>query len=264
MRGPTSPTAISICCCSPRSIVRCSGSVRSRGGISPGWPNWPKSSATQAALEVVEDRLSYAEILLDLVQHVRRAPAGIEMARACTVRSRVERILAATTAPAKLGWGKRIGTAAVILPVVIVSAGSIAYRTAPVSSPAQDALGRCLRRPCASRSPSPSIHWAARRSSPSPGKATSCSARSAGSESSVWPRRAMAPIPTRRRPARSLVAVGHERQPAGPVLSQNGRDISAIRVAELSSQSVEADAGPLDSYCRLLQSGTWPRAHHHP
>ena len=28
------------------------------------------------ALEVVEDRLSYAEILLDLVQHVRRAPAG--------------------------------------------------------------------------------------------------------------------------------------------------------------------------------------------
>ena len=76
------------------------------------------------ALEVVEDRLSYAEILLDLVQHVRRAPAGIEMARACTVRSRVERILAATAAPAKLGWGKRIGTAAVILPVVIVSAGS--------------------------------------------------------------------------------------------------------------------------------------------
>ncbi len=76
------------------------------------------------AIEVVEDRLSYAEILLDLVQHVRRVPAGIEMARACTVRSRVERILAATAAPAKLGWGRRIATAAVILPVVVVSAGS--------------------------------------------------------------------------------------------------------------------------------------------
>ena len=75
------------------------------------------------ALEVVDDRLSYAEILLDLVQHVRRAPAGMEMARACTVRARVERILAATHAPAKLGWGKRVWTAAVILPVVIVSAG---------------------------------------------------------------------------------------------------------------------------------------------
>ena len=58
------------------------------------------------ALEVVEDRLSYAEILLDLVQHVRRAPAGIEMARACTVRSRVERILAATDGPGEAGLGQ--------------------------------------------------------------------------------------------------------------------------------------------------------------
>ena len=46
MRAPTSPTAISICCCSLLSIVRCSGSVRSRGGTLTGWPNWPKSSAT--------------------------------------------------------------------------------------------------------------------------------------------------------------------------------------------------------------------------
>ena len=90
------------------------------------------------ALEVVEDKLSYAEILLDLVQHVRRAPAGLEMARACTIRARVERILAAPTAPAKLGWRKRIWTAAVILPVVIVSAGSIAYSTPPVSTLAVD------------------------------------------------------------------------------------------------------------------------------
>ena len=61
-----------------------------------------------------------------------------------------------------------------------------------------------------------------------------------------------------------LVAVGRERRPAGPVLRQNGRDISAIRVAELSSQSVEADAGLLRFIRRLLPSGTWPRAHHHP
>ena len=181
MRAPTSPTAISICCCSPRSIARCSGSVRLHGGISTRLAELAEMISDARALEVVEDRLSYAEILLDLVQHVRRAPAGIEMARACTVRSRVERILAATTAPAKLGWRKRIGTAAVILPVVIVSAGSIAYRTR-----------RCLRRRwrarprrrlrCARRSPSPSIHWAARRSSPSPGKATNCSVKLAGSE----------------------------------------------------------------------------------
>jgi len=52
-----------------------------------------------------------------------------------------------------------------------------------------------------------------------------------------------------------LVAVGRERQPAGPVLSQNGRDISAIRVAELSLQSVEADAGALDAYCGAYHLG---------
>jgi hypothetical protein len=51
------------------------------------------------------------------------------------------------------------------------------------------------------------------------------------------------------------VAVGREPQSASPVLSQNGRDISAIRVAELSSQSVEADASLLDSYCGSYHLG---------
>ena len=206
------------------------------------------------ALEVVEDRLSYAEILLDLVQHVRRAPAGIEMARACTVRSRVERILAATAAPAKLGWGKRIGTAAVILPVVIVSAGSIAYRTAPVSSPAVDARGRACdgRAQAAIRlllfiGPRVDLHRL-------PGGRRFLRPGQRAAKAPVWPRRAMAPIPTRRRPARSPWPSAMRRSRLSPVLSQNGRDISAIRVAELSSQSVEADAGPLDSYCRLPTS----------
>jgi hypothetical protein len=101
------------------------------------------------ALEVLEDRLSYAEILLDLAQRVRQAPAALEMARACTVRARVERILAATTAPAKLGWRKRIWTAAAILPVVVVSAGSITYRTLPASSLTIDRAGdaRTVRKP---------------------------------------------------------------------------------------------------------------------
>jgi hypothetical protein len=94
-----------------------------------------------SALEIVEDRLSYAEILLDLVQRVRRAPAGLQMARACTVRARVEHILAATPASAKLSWRKRIGTAAALLPVVVISAGSIAYTTPPASTPAIDGAG---------------------------------------------------------------------------------------------------------------------------
>ena len=52
-----------------------------------------------------------------------------------------------------------------------------------------------------------------------------------------------------------LVDVSRERRPAGPVLRQNGHDISAIRVAELSSQSVEADAGLLDSYVGAYHLG---------
>jgi beta-lactamase regulating signal transducer with metallopeptidase domain len=88
------------------------------------------------AVEVVEDRCSYAEILLDLVQRVRYAPAGLEMARACTVRTRVERILAAAAMPAHLGWRKRAWAAAVILPLVVASAVSIVYSRPVASSPA--------------------------------------------------------------------------------------------------------------------------------
>ena len=206
------------------------------------------------ALEVVEDRLSYAEILLDLVQHVRRAPAGIEMARACTVRSRVERILAATTAPAKLGWGRRIGTAAVILPVVIVSAGSIAYRAAPVSSPSQEH----------SAVPATAVRKPQSVSFYSLGRASIFTVSRDGDElfGQVSGQRklrlAAAGDGTYSYPAPAgpiLVAVGREPQPAGPVLSLNGRDISAIRVAELSSQSVEAEAGLLDSYCGSYHLG---------
>jgi hypothetical protein len=57
-----------------------------------------------SAIEAVADRLSFAEILIDLMRHGRQAPAGLEMARAGTVRLRVERILAATTVTALVGW----------------------------------------------------------------------------------------------------------------------------------------------------------------
>jgi len=78
------------------------------------------------AIEIVEDKCSYAEILLDLVQRVLHAPAGLEMARACTVGARVERILTAAAPPAHLGWRKRAWVAAAVLPLVIASAASVA------------------------------------------------------------------------------------------------------------------------------------------
>ena len=206
------------------------------------------------AIEVVEDRLSYAEILLDLVQHVRRAPAGIEMARACTVRSRVERILAATTAPAKLGWGKRIGTAAVILPVVMVSAGSIAYRAAPVPEPAIDRVADTA--PAMRKPQSVSFYSLGRASIFTVSQDGDALFGQVSGQRKL--RLAAAGDGTYSYPAPAgpiLVAVGRERQPAGPVLSQNGRDVTAIRVAELSAQSVEPDAGALDSYCGSYNLG---------
>jgi hypothetical protein len=206
-----------------------------------------------SALEVVQDRVSYAEILLDLVQHVRRAPAGIEMARACTVRSRVERILAATAAPAKLGWGKRVATAAVILPVVIVSAGSIAYR-APLASPVID---RAADATTATRRPQSvsfysldqtSIFTVFREGDDFFGQLSGqrkLRLATAGDGTLSYPAAAGA----------ITLAIGDEKQASGLMLRQNGRDTGAIRTAELSGQRIGADAGMLDSYVGWYQLG---------
>jgi hypothetical protein len=80
------------------------------------------------AIEVLEDRMSYAELLLELVQNVRPRPLGPEMARACTVPERVDRILAAVGLPKEVGWRKRLNIVAVLLPLVVASSASLAYR----------------------------------------------------------------------------------------------------------------------------------------
>jgi hypothetical protein len=206
------------------------------------------------ALEVVQDRLSYAEILLDLVQHGRQAPMGIEMARACTVRARVERILAATAAPAKLGWGKRIATAAAILPVVIVSAGSIAYRAAPVPSPAID---RAADASTAVRKPQSVSFYALGRSSIFTvfregddffGQVSGQrKLRLAAAGDGIYS------YPTASGPI--TLAVGEEGQAFEAVLGQNGRDMRATRIAALSRQGIEAGADRLDSYVGWYQLG---------
>ncbi|WP_024507720.1 M56 family metallopeptidase [Bradyrhizobium sp. ARR65] len=81
------------------------------------------------AIEVLEDRLSYAEILLDLVQNIGRIkPAGLEMARASTIRTRIERIVAAVAVPPRAAWRQRLWIAVAIVPVAVASSGSIADR----------------------------------------------------------------------------------------------------------------------------------------
>ena len=82
-----------------------------------------------AAIEVVRDRPCYAGILLDVASNVQRAPASLAMARARTVRRRVERILAATAVPTRMGWGQRAMIAITLIPLVAVSAVTIARST---------------------------------------------------------------------------------------------------------------------------------------
>jgi hypothetical protein len=82
-----------------------------------------------AAIAVLADRPSYAHILLDLAGNVQRATAGIAMARACTVARRVERILAASAVPTRIGWRQQMLIAMALAPVVAICAGSIARST---------------------------------------------------------------------------------------------------------------------------------------
>jgi BlaR1 peptidase M56/uncharacterized protein DUF3471 len=78
-----------------------------------------------AALEMLDDRPSYAGILLDFAGGLDEPPVATAMARACTLRKRVERILAGTAVSARMGWRKRAMVAIALSPVVMFSAGAV-------------------------------------------------------------------------------------------------------------------------------------------
>ena len=203
------------------------------------------------ALEVLEDRLSYAEILLDLVQHVRRAPAGLEMARAGTVRARVERILATATAPAKLGWRKRIWTLAAILPVVVISAGSITYSTSAVSPLAIEGSQDTTT----ARKPQHVSYYSLDRASifavfredddlfGQLSGQRKVRLVAAGDGAYSYPAAA----------GQITLAVDSDRQSSELTMRQNGRDLRAARFAEMSWDGIEADARLFDSYVGWYQ-----------
>ncbi len=202
------------------------------------------------ALEVLDDRLSYAEILLDLVQHGRPAPAGLEMARACTVRTRVERILAATAEPAKLGWRKRIWTLAAILPVIVVSAGSITYTTRPLSPAAidraEDMPARLPHHLSFYSLDRTSIFALFREGDDLYGQLSGQrKLRLAAADDGTY----AYPVTA----GRITLAVSGDQHPSELTLSRNGRDTRAARIAELSPQGIEADARQLDSYAGWYQ-----------
>ena len=87
-----------------------------------------------AAIEDIEDRIRYAELLVGL----GRGPRGsisLAMARSETVARRVEQLLAETCLPRKIDWKTRAAIIACILPLAAISTGVVAQ--AP-SSPKAD------------------------------------------------------------------------------------------------------------------------------
>jgi hypothetical protein len=78
-----------------------------------------------AALEMLDDPPSYAGILLDLAGDLGEPPVAIAMARAGTLRKRVERILAGPAAGAPMGWRKRAIVAMALAPGVMLCAGAV-------------------------------------------------------------------------------------------------------------------------------------------
>jgi beta-lactamase regulating signal transducer with metallopeptidase domain len=79
-----------------------------------------------AALEMLDDRPSYAGILLEFAGGLDEPPVAIPMARACTLPKRVERILAGTAVPARMDWRKRAMVAIALAPGVMFFAGAVA------------------------------------------------------------------------------------------------------------------------------------------
>lgn len=86
-----------------------------------------------AALEMLNDPPSYAGILLDFAGGLEEPPVATAMARACTLRKRVERILSGTAVPARMGWRKRALVAIALAPVVMFCAGAVVPGGAPAS-----------------------------------------------------------------------------------------------------------------------------------
>jgi beta-lactamase regulating signal transducer with metallopeptidase domain len=91
-----------------------------------------------AAIEIVGDRPSYAEILLDFASSARQVLAGIEMARTRSAVKRVEHILAVTSPPPpRLGRGRRAMVAMSLAPLIAITTVSFSNQTKTASAAVQ-------------------------------------------------------------------------------------------------------------------------------
>lgn len=195
------------------------------------------------AIEVIDDRLSYAEILLDFASTVKPRPVELAMARASTVRARVERIIAAAAMPVAVGWRKRLWIAAAIVPVMIVSAGMIAYRTpdpAPLAAETGEVPARHYRPFVNFYAMGPASVFAIfREGDEIYGQLTGqrrlrLTVGSDGTASYASPS------------GEITFALDAERRSSELTLRMNGRDVRAVRVAELPASA--AEPASLDPY----------------
>jgi hypothetical protein len=83
-----------------------------------------------AAIQDIGDRVRYAEILLDFAGGATRSVVAPAMARARTVRHRVERILGESIVPRKMDWKAWAALAASIVPLTAIAAGTVVAQVA--------------------------------------------------------------------------------------------------------------------------------------
>ena len=89
-----------------------------------------------AASEAVGDSTMYAEILLDVARSASPVVAGVAMARARTVRRRIERILAAFPRQPRITRRRQFLLSVGLLPPVAASTLTVVFGTAPISAQA--------------------------------------------------------------------------------------------------------------------------------
>ncbi len=76
------------------------------------------------ALEQMEDRLNYAEILVEMAAKANRLPAGLAMARPATIAARVDRILRGGALPLRMNARRWALVLAVLAPAAMATAGT--------------------------------------------------------------------------------------------------------------------------------------------
>ena len=198
------------------------------------------------AIEALADRVSYAEVLLELVDGPQRKPAGLEMARACTVPTRLEIILAAVTLPPRLGWRKRLSIIAAIVPFAIISAGSIAYRTLPASAHAVDGASEAA---AAAHKPQHIAFYAI-----GPAAVFAISNEGDGLFGQVTGQRRLRLAAMKdgtysySAAAGEITFAGTDRQSSELTLRQYGHDVRAVRIAEMPGEPTAPDKARLDQY----------------